>query len=118
MLKPSHRAQVTSDTAVAVNAGPSYDPDEESGSLAFRWLCGRSDGLDCRTADGALLPTRMTNMSLTGLKLQAVEGASLCYTFTLSLSKGGRVASSSTTVSAFIINVLFERQGGFGPAGR
>ena len=112
MLKPSHRAQVTSDTAVAVNAGPSYDPDEESGSLAFRWLCGRSDGLDCRTADGALLPTRMTNMSLTGLKLQAVEGASLCYTFTLSLSKGGRVASSSTTVSAFIINVMFERQGG------
>jgi hypothetical protein len=118
VLKLSHRAQVTSDTAVAVNAGPSYDPDEESGSLAFRWLCGRSDGLDCRTAEGALLPTRMTNSSLAGVKLQAVVGDSLCYTFTLSLSKGGRVASSSTTVSAFIINVLFERQGGFGPAGR
>ena len=98
--KSSHRAQVTSDTAVAVNAGPSYDPDEESGSLAFRWLCGRSDGLDCRTAEGALLPTRMTNSSLAGVKLQAVVGDSLCYTFTLSVSKGARVASTSTTVSA------------------
>ena len=102
---------MTSDTAVAVNAAPSYDPDEEEGSLAFHWLCGRSDGLDCRTAEGALLPMRMTNSSLPGVKLQAVVGDSLCYTFTLSVSKGARVASTSTTVSAFIINVLFERQG-------
>jgi hypothetical protein len=87
---------------VAVNAAPSYDPDEEEGSLAFRWLCGRSDGLDCRTAQGELLPSRMTNSSLAGLKLQAVAGGSLCYTFTLSVAKGGRVASSSTTVREHI----------------
>ena len=98
---------MTSDTAVEVNAEPSFDPDEEEGSLAFHWLCSRSDGLDCRTAEGALLPSRMTNSSLAGVKLQALVGDSLCYTFTLSLSKGARVASTSTTVSAFIINVLF-----------
>jgi hypothetical protein len=102
---------VTSDTAVAINAEPSYDPDAEEGSLAFHWRCSRGDGLDCRSADGAFLPMRMTNSSLAGLKLQAAEGDSLCYTFTLSLTKGGRVASTSTTVSAFIINVLFEREG-------
>ena len=85
--------------AVALNAAPSYDPDAEPGAMAFRWLCSRSDGLDCRSAQGALLPSRMTNSSLAGIRLQAVEGDTLCYTFTMSVTKGARVASTSTTVS-------------------
>ena len=85
--------------AVALNAAPSYDPDAEQGDMTFRWLCSRSDGLDCRTAQGTLLSSRMTGSSLAGIRLQAVEGDTLCYTFTMSVTKGARVASTSTTVS-------------------
>jgi hypothetical protein len=69
--------------------------------MRFRWSCVRDDGLNCRTADGALLPLELVAAAMPVMRLQAVESGNLVYTFAVAVSKLDRVATVSTNVTIF-----------------
>ncbi|KAK3282022.1 hypothetical protein CYMTET_10221 [Cymbomonas tetramitiformis] len=83
---------------VELDAGVSYDPDDEPGDMAYSWACTRNDtstALDeearhCRDTTGALLPARMTRPALSLMLQGAPQGAS--YTLTCDVMKGDRQA--------------------------
>lgn len=64
--------EATEDVPITLDASPSFDPDSETGDMSFQWRCTRSDGEECRTADGALLPVRLTDPVLGPLNLQVI----------------------------------------------
>ncbi|KAK3257021.1 hypothetical protein CYMTET_33877, partial [Cymbomonas tetramitiformis] len=82
---------------VALDAGVSYDPDNEPGEMNYVWSCTLLDGSGhCRDVAGALLPTRMTTASLSLTLAGSQEGSR--YTLTVEVAKDERVARASTTV--------------------
>jgi hypothetical protein len=69
--------------------------------MSYDWRCSRDDGLDCRDASGALLSSRLTTSALEYQLQGASEGNPYIvqYTFELTVSKGYRSSSTSTTIT-------------------
>ncbi|KAK3283135.1 hypothetical protein CYMTET_9156 [Cymbomonas tetramitiformis] len=86
---------------VLLDAGDSFDPDQEPGALQFSWVCRRIDAgapeRDCRDVSGTLLPFVMTDPSLALTLRGSAEGA--VYAFTCEVSKAERHSKTNTTVT-------------------
>jgi hypothetical protein len=91
----------TEQSTILLDGSVSLDPDEDATSMSYRWRCSRDDGLDCRDASGTLLSSRLTGSSLEYQLQGAPEGNPYIvqYTFELTVSKGYRSASTSTTIT-------------------
>eukprot|EP00854_Cymbomonas_tetramitiformis_P024953 gene24953-biopygen25795 len=86
---------------VVLDAGVSYDPDDEPGDLSFDWTCRRTDATaadaHCRRVDGELLPARMTGALLNLTLAGAPAGAE--YALTCRVEKLQRSAETSTVLT-------------------
>ncbi|KAK3289598.1 hypothetical protein CYMTET_2983 [Cymbomonas tetramitiformis] len=88
---------------VELDAGASYDPDDEPGEMTFSWACTRTDssvtpdeGSRCHDTNGTLLPMRMTSAALSLMLQGAPQGAN--YTLTCEVAKAERKAQVTTHV--------------------
>ncbi|KAK3241648.1 hypothetical protein CYMTET_48606 [Cymbomonas tetramitiformis] len=79
---------------VELDAGESYDPDDEPGPITFEWTCVHANSSDpCRNLTGALLPLRLTTSRLS-LTLQRGP-----YVLTCRVAKAERAAAAVTEVT-------------------
>ena len=102
-------AQIGEEQGVVLDGGGSYDPDQEAGALSFLWECAQgAEGGACysrtclQTAeDGGCAQYELLadtfNPRSSEVEVQPLGGAlsaPLEYTFTLTVTKGGRQAST------------------------
>ncbi|KAK3275912.1 hypothetical protein CYMTET_15988 [Cymbomonas tetramitiformis] len=84
-----------------LSAEDSVDPDGEPGEIYYAWSCARTDTVasTCVQADGAALPSKLTNVSISFTLLGGPGGAN--YTFLLAATKGARRTEASTWLTIF-----------------
>ncbi|KAK3248328.1 hypothetical protein CYMTET_42204 [Cymbomonas tetramitiformis] len=95
-------AMVTgSGNRLRLSAEDSVDPDGEPGEIYYVWSCARTDTVasTCVQADGAALPSKLTNVSISFTLLGGPGGAN--YTFLLAATKGSRRTKASTWLNIF-----------------
>ena len=78
-------------SVVALDASASSDPDAEPGSLLFAWACADSRGGSCSFTNGTALAA--------GATVQLLQLAVGTYAVSLTVSKGNRTASVSTSLT-------------------
>ncbi|KAK3254764.1 hypothetical protein CYMTET_36035, partial [Cymbomonas tetramitiformis] len=98
LLTPS---EVTTgeDSLVVLDAGGSFDPDEEAGELIYEFRCTRADGTDnCRDHEGELHPATWHTPQIE-IYLLGAPDPGLSYSFELVVRKGARESRAVGSVT-------------------